>query len=162
MGGLGIVQPVDTARQKGIMSSMVLFSFGFSLGWGPICYVLTTELSALRLRDHTSRVGFIVNVFIRYRRVMALSLETVGLTYTIDSFVVNFSIPYLTDEKYAGLNSKVGFIFGAFMTVGAVFTFFCVPECKGKALEEVDYVSSIPGHDPKYMWKNLISVKIVV
>jgi hypothetical protein len=49
-------------------------------------------------------------------------------------------IPYLIYDKYAGLNSKVGFIFGAIMTVSSVFVYFCVPECKGKTLEQVDFL----------------------
>ena len=49
-------------------------------------------------------------------------------------------IPYLIYDDYAGLGSKVGFIFGGFMIVAFVFTYFCVPECKGKTLEEVDHL----------------------
>ncbi len=47
-------------------------------------------------------------------------------------------IPYLIYDDYAGLGSQVGFIFGGFMVLALFFTFFCVPECKGKTLEEVD------------------------
>lgn len=56
------------------------------------------------------------------------------------SFTVNFSIPYLIYDKYAGLNSKVGFIFGGLMAIALVFVYFCVPECKGKTLEQVDFL----------------------
>jgi len=56
------------------------------------------------------------------------------------SFTVNFSIPYLIYDKYAGLNSKVGFIFGGIMATALVFVYFCVPECKGKTLEQVDFL----------------------
>lgn len=56
------------------------------------------------------------------------------------SFLVNFSIPYLVFEDYAGLNSKVGFIFGSIAFFALIFTYFFVPECKGKTLEEVDYL----------------------
>lgn len=56
------------------------------------------------------------------------------------SFTVNFIIPYLIYDQYAGLNSKVGFIFGGLMAVAIVFVYFCVPECKGKTLEQVDFL----------------------
>ncbi|RGP60773.1 hypothetical protein FSPOR_10454 [Fusarium sporotrichioides] len=120
MGGLGIESPVDEARKTGVISMMAIFACGFSLGWAPLVYVVTTEVSALRLRDLTSRVGFTTNV--------------------IMNFVVNFSIPYLTFDKYAGLNSKVGFIFGGMMATAIVFVYLCVPECKGKTLEQVDFL----------------------
>jgi hypothetical protein len=32
MGGLGIQQPVDSARQRGIVGAMMIFGIGFSLG----------------------------------------------------------------------------------------------------------------------------------
>ena len=47
-------------------------------------------------------------------------------------------IPYLIYDDYAGLGSKVGFIFGSVMILALFFIYFCVPECKGKTLEEVD------------------------
>jgi SP family sugar:H+ symporter-like MFS transporter len=52
--------------------------------------------------------------------------------------LVNFSIPYLINTEYAGLNSKVGFIFGSIALSSVVFVYFCVPECKGKTLEQID------------------------
>jgi hypothetical protein len=118
MGALGIQEPVSVARRNGIVGTICIFVSGYSMGWAPMTYILTTELSALRLRDLTSRVGFTTNV--------------------CTNFAVNFMIPYLIYDDYAGLGSKVGFIFGGCMVVAFIFTFFCVPECKGKTLEEVD------------------------
>jgi len=34
----------------------------------------------------------------------------------------------------------VGFIFGTIAALCFVFTYFCIPECKGKTLEQVDYM----------------------
>lgn len=56
------------------------------------------------------------------------------------SFAVNYSIPYLVFDDHAGLGSKVGFIFGAIAVLALVFVYFCVPECKGKTLEQVDWL----------------------
>lgn len=50
------------------------------------------------------------------------------------SFAVNFSVPYML----AALGSKVGFIFGSVAFLSFIFTYFCVPECAGKTLEEVN------------------------
>ncbi|KAL4945413.1 hypothetical protein BDV06DRAFT_209519 [Aspergillus oleicola] len=120
MGGLGVDEPVTTPRMKGVISLMVVFGVGFASGWGPLTYVLTTEVTSFRLRDHTSRLGFAINVCF--------------------NFAVNFSVPYLVFEDEAGLGSKVGFIFGSVAFLALVFTYFCVPECKGKTLEQVDWL----------------------
>lgn len=47
-------------------------------------------------------------------------------------------IPYLISDTYVGLGSKVGFIFGSMAALSVVFTYWLVPECKGKSLEQVD------------------------
>ncbi|KAL3470021.1 general substrate transporter [Aspergillus californicus] len=122
MAGLGVDEPVTTPRMKGVVAMIVVFGVGFASGWGPLTYVVVTEVTSLRLRDHTSRLGFAVNVCF--------------------NFAVNFSVPYLVFEDEVGLGSKVGFIFGAVALLSLVFTYFCVPECKGKTLEQVDWLFS--------------------
>jgi hypothetical protein len=129
MAGLGINTPVSLAARNGIVSMLAIWACGFSSGWGPLAYVITSEVASARLRDLTTRVGFGVNV--------------------VTNFLVSFSVPYLLSEKYANLQSKLGFIFGSIMAVGFVFVYFCVPECKGKTLEQVSYLfeSGVPLRD---------------
>ncbi|RAK97661.1 putative sugar transporter [Aspergillus ibericus CBS 121593] len=118
MGGLGTPTPLTIPMKRGIVAMYVVLAVGFSLGWGPQAYVVATELPALRLRDKTLQLGFTVNV--------------------VSNFVVNFTIPYLVDEEYADLESKVGFIFGSISVCAFVTTYLFVPECRGKTLEEID------------------------
>lgn len=66
MGGLGTASPVTSEMKIGIVSMIAVMAFGFSIGWGPLTYVVSTELPALRLRDKTLRVGFVVNVVLKY------------------------------------------------------------------------------------------------
>lgn len=123
MGGIGTQPaPLSTASKRGIMSMITIFGVGFSIGWAPLTYVVATEIPALRLREHTLRLGFLINV--------------------IFNFAVNFSIPYLINADYANLGSKVGFIFGSIMVVSIIFVYFFVPECKDKSLEQVDFLFS--------------------
>lgn len=65
MGGLGVNMPVTDSRKNGIVSMISIFACGFSIGWAPMTYVVTTEVSALRLRDLTARVGFTANVIFK-------------------------------------------------------------------------------------------------
>ena len=70
---------------------------------------------------------------------MSTTLPAADL-FLYDSFAVNFSVPYLVFPEHVGLNSKVGFIFGAVAVLSIIFTYFCVPECKGKTLEQIDWL----------------------
>lgn len=118
MGSLGTIQdPSDTVRTA-IVAMLTVFAAGFVFAWAPLTYVVTTEVPALRLRDASQRTASLVNV--------------------VTNFAVSFSIPYLLYEPYAALGSKVGFIFAGILVIALVFTYFCVPECKGKSLEQID------------------------
>jgi hypothetical protein len=66
MTGLAVNEPITTQRMKGVISLIVVFGVGFASGWGPLTYVVVTEVSSLRLRDHTSRLGFAINVCFKY------------------------------------------------------------------------------------------------
>lgn len=50
------------------------------------------------------------------------------------SFVSNFIMPYCLEA----LSSKTGFVFGSVSVLSILFIYFCVPECRGKTLEQID------------------------
>lgn len=54
------------------------------------------------------------------------------------SVIVSFVSPYLQDSGYGNLQGKIGFIWGSFSVVSAIWTFFLLPELKGRSLEELD------------------------
>lgn len=54
------------------------------------------------------------------------------------SFLFSFSTPYLLNAPYANLKSKVGFIFGGLAICSFLFAYFCVPEMKGRSLEDIN------------------------
>lgn len=61
MGGLGL--STGSKQQKiAIVAMLSLFGAGFGFGWGPLPYVITTEVPSVRLKKHTQRLGFLVNV----------------------------------------------------------------------------------------------------
>ncbi|RFU27459.1 hypothetical protein B7463_g8878, partial [Scytalidium lignicola] len=128
MGGLGTTKPTTYATDWGVVGMMMFFSVGFSLGWAPIVHSLSAEIPSTPLRDMTYRTGGIVNI--------------------VTQFVVSFSLPYMVYAPYANLGSKVGFIYGAFAILSVIFTFFYVPEVRGRSLEEIDelFTSGIPIH----------------
>ncbi|OLN90336.1 High-affinity glucose transporter ght2 [Colletotrichum chlorophyti] len=118
MGALGTVADPSFAVKTGIVAMLTIFAAGYVFAWAPLNYVVSTEIPALRLRDASQRTASMVNV--------------------MTNFLVNFSIPYLLYTPGAGLGSKVGFIFAGILVLALVFTWFCIPECKGKSLEQID------------------------
>lgn len=120
MGGLGTADKVTDPMKNGIVACMFIFTAAFSLGWAPLTYVVITEIPALKLRDKTQRVGFFFNILF--------------------AFIVAFTLPYLLNDGYANLQSKVGFIYGSFSVAAAVFVEFCIPECSGRTLAEIDFM----------------------
>jgi len=118
MGGLGTVANPGMGINRAVTAMVTLFSAGFSIGWAPLSHVVAAEIPSSRLRDQTYALGSFFNIVVQ--------------------FAISFSIPYLLYEPYAALGSKVGFIFGSTAVCALIFTVFCVPECKGKSLDEID------------------------
>lgn len=53
-------------------------------------------------------------------------------------FLVSFTYPYLEDEQYAGLGSRLGFIYGSVAVLSLICGYFFIPETRDTALEEID------------------------
>jgi MFS transporter, SP family, sugar:H+ symporter len=142
MGGLGTVPNPSFSIKTGIVTMVTIFGVGFQLGWAPLSHVVAAEIPTNRLRDLTYACGSICNIIIQ--------------------FAVSFSIPYLIDEQYAGLGSRVGFIFGSTAFVAVIFSLFGIPECSGKTLEEIDrlFVEKVPIRQFK-THKNLDHIEVM-
>ena len=52
--------------------------------------------------------------------------------------VIAVITPYLVDQDYGNLKSKVFFIWGSALFLCILFAFFLIPETKGLTLEQVD------------------------
>jgi SP family sugar:H+ symporter-like MFS transporter len=118
MAGLGRLQNPTQAAGRGIAACVITFTAVFAATWGATPYVLASEIGTGRLREKTMAFSSTVNV--------------------IAAFVVSFSLPYLLNAPYAALGAGVGWIYGSFAVIAGVYAYFCVPETKGRALEELD------------------------
>ncbi|KAF3322362.1 putative polyol transporter 4-like protein [Carex littledalei] len=87
----------------------------FSIGLGPICWVLSSEIFSLRLRAKASALG------------------QVGAR--VSSSLVSMSFLSLSRAMSV---AGVFFLFSAISAVAVVFVKVCVPETKGKTLEEIE------------------------
>jgi SP family general alpha glucoside:H+ symporter-like MFS transporter len=99
---------------------------GLMLGWlgvyystvGPICYAVITEVSSTRLRNKS----------------VCLS----RIAYYIAQIVCNSINPEMLNPTAGNWRGKTGFFWGGSSAVFFVWTFFRLPETKGKTFEELD------------------------
>ncbi|KAH8881161.1 general substrate transporter [Thozetella sp. PMI_491] len=127
MGGLGASSDSPSVPVKtGIIAMLTVFSFAFAAGWAPVSHIVTAEIPSSRLRDMTYRTASTVNILMQ--------------------FATTFATPYLLNAPYANLGAKVGFIFGGTALLAIFFAWACVPECKGRTLEEIDrlFLGKVP------------------
>ncbi|TQN65457.1 High-affinity glucose transporter RGT2, partial [Colletotrichum shisoi] len=121
IAGLGVPNPVPRANRSGMVGMLLLFGAGFGLGWG----------------HHDIRGGYRSAGSPTARPLLAGFVPRQHL-HELPRHLQSFTLPYLLNAPYAALQGKVDFIFGSIAVCSALFVFFCVPECKGRSLEEVD------------------------
>lgn len=114
------VESSNLSGQHVLIAFVCIYIGAFAATWGPIAWVVTSEIYPLAIR------------------AKAMSMSTAS-NWALN-FAIGYSTPYLVDvgEGKAGLKSNVFFIWGACCAACFVFTFFCIPETKGLSLEQVD------------------------
>ena len=118
---IAIVGTVDQGSKAASMCLIVftcIYIFFFASTWGPAAWVVIGEIFPLPIRA----------------KGVALSTASNWLW----NFVIGFITPYMIDEQYGNLKTKVFFVWGATCTACVVFAYFLVPETKGLSLEQVD------------------------
>jgi MFS transporter, SP family, sugar:H+ symporter len=81
-------------------------------------WIVTAEVPTLQLREKTIMTGTFLGFCV--------------------SVIVTFVSPYLQDAGYGNLGGRVGFVYGGFSVVAAIWCFFFLPETRGRSLEELD------------------------
>lgn len=92
--------------------------FTYSLTIGPICYTIISETSAVRLRAKS----------------VALSRNVYNLT----QLVANIFTPYMLNPTAGNLKGKTAFFWFATAVLCSTWTYFRLPECRGRTYEELD------------------------
>lgn len=118
IGGLGAKKNRSQSETDGMVASFILYAAALHATLGPAAYITAAEVGTTSLREKTMAFSTAMNVVV--------------------GFVVVFTTPYLLSPSYAGLGPKLGYIWGAFAALGAVWVWFCMPELKGRNLEEID------------------------
>lgn len=97
--------------------SMILFIVSFSMGYGPIPWMMMAELFPVEFRGAATGVTVITNWVL--------------------VFVVTLCFPIM--EAALGIHNCFWF-FAAFMVGSVVFVFFLVPETKGKTVSQIQSI----------------------
>jgi len=103
-----------------IMAFMALFQFSYNGGVGAASYPVATELVYFRLRAWT--VG-----------------SATALGYIL-AWLTSFCTPYFINPTALNWGAKYGYIWAASNLACIVFFYFCMPEMKGRSLEELDEI----------------------
>lgn len=144
-GGIGSIH--EDSRSGAMTNLMVaclmLFYFFYNLSWAPVSFIVVSEIAAQRVREKTNLFACVISV--------------------LTTFTTSFTIPYLISDKYANLGAKVGYIYGSTSLIMVIATYFCIPELKGRTLEEVDQLfasgmplrqfGKIPTHSPQDVYR---------
>ena len=127
MGALGSIPTNSQTGSTRLAATLMLTVFGACLqfSWSPLFHAVVAEVPTQRLRDHTYAVGCVFNI--------------------ITQWALSFSLPYLL-FKPRNLGPQVGYIFLGTSAFSLVFAYFCIPECKGKTLEQIDllFLEGVP------------------
>lgn len=113
----------DLPAQRAAIAFVCIYIFFFASSWGPVAWVVTGELFPLRVR--------------------AKCLSFTTASNWLLNWAIAFSTPYIVDEEYAGLGSRVFFIWGSACFLCIIFTWFLIYETKGLSLEQVDELYGI-------------------
>lgn len=116
---MGSLHGHRTAAQNNLIAAgIILYVFFFNLAWGPLAWVIATELSVGKNRQKIMSVG--------------------TACFWISAFVVTFTMPYLYDASEANLEAQIGYIYAGGSIIGMVFVYYCIPETLGRSLEEIN------------------------
>jgi SP family general alpha glucoside:H+ symporter-like MFS transporter len=108
----------STAGNYAQAAMMIGWLAVYYLTVGPICYAIITEVSSTRLRSKS----------------VCLS----RIAYYIAQIISNVVNPYMLNPTAGDWKGKTGFFWGGSAFLFYIWTFFRLPETKGRSFEEID------------------------
>jgi len=115
---VGVAAPGSLAAARVLAAFTLLYEFFYSASWGPLGFVLASEIASTELRAKTLAMAVGVNW---------------SMTLTLASW-----LPYALNPAISNLGAKLGFVFGPCIAVGTIWMYFCLPATSGRSLEQLD------------------------
>ncbi|HLN72413.1 MAG TPA: D-xylose transporter XylE [Prolixibacteraceae bacterium] len=111
---------LTTGQGYAALAFMLIYTASFAMSWGPVCWVLLSEIFPNSIRA-------------------ALSIAVAA--QWIANWIVSLTFPMMNDNLWLTEQFNHGFsywIYGIMSILSAVFVWKMVPETKGKTLEEME------------------------
>lgn len=118
IGCLGIISRDNTAAQWVVGSMLLIYTFTYDATVGPVCYSLVAELSSTRLR--------------------AKSIVLARNLYNVVGIVTNVITPRMLNPSAWDWGAKAGFFWAGTCLLCFVWSYFRLPEPKGRTYGELD------------------------
>jgi SP family general alpha glucoside:H+ symporter-like MFS transporter len=118
VGFISLAGQHNTAASWGMGSMLLVYTLVYDSTVGPVCYSLVSELSSTRLR-----------------------IKTVALArnlYNVFSIVNGVIIPFMLNPTAWAWGGKAGFFWASFCFLCVLWSFFRLPEPKGRTYAELD------------------------
>ncbi|KAH8703036.1 general substrate transporter [Talaromyces proteolyticus] len=103
---------------KGAIGAIFIWQFLMAIGWSSCVWIVTAEMPSLMIREK--------------------SIMTATFCGFCVSIIVTFVNPYIQNAGYGNLQGRIGFLYGSFSFVSAIWTLLFLPETRNRNLEELD------------------------
>ncbi|OQV03444.1 hypothetical protein CLAIMM_08489 [Cladophialophora immunda] len=126
IGGLACGGLATTQQRLVLASLFIIFGFVNAASFQSLCFLLVAEIPTAKLREPTTAW------------TLFWSQTTACIT--------TFAVPQLTSADAGNLGAKVQLVFAGCLILTMIFTYFYLPETKGRTLGEIDemYAAGIP------------------
>ena len=118
IGGFSGIHPQATIVPASYVSiiAVYLYAVFYCIGWGPLPWVVAAEVAPNHVRAASQSVAIGVN------------------------WLFSFTVSKLTPIMINDITYGTFLVFGVFCLIMVVWTYFCLPETKGYALEDIRYL----------------------
>jgi len=107
---------ISSTAKVVLLVSAVVYIFGFAVSWGPVVWLVCSEIFPLEGRE----VGMTI---------------TTMVNWTFAGLVMGNALSFMTAHG----NASIFYVFGCFCLLAIVFVAMFVPETRGITLEEMEF-----------------------
>ncbi|GJN87875.1 hypothetical protein Rhopal_000830-T1 [Rhodotorula paludigena] len=118
IGGMGFISRDNTDSQWAVGAMLLIYTAAYDATVGPVCYTLVSEVSSTRLRGKTVVIARVV--------------------YNVFGIVNGVIMPYMLNTEKLDWGAKTGLFWGGMCFLCATWTYFRVPEPRGRTYGELD------------------------
>ncbi|PWZ00804.1 general substrate transporter [Testicularia cyperi] len=124
---------ITVTEGRTIAAMICIYVFFFNLAWGPLAWVVASELAVGKNRSKIMSVG--------------------TACFWICAWAVTFTLPYLFYN--ANLGAQIGWIYGVGTLIAMTFVYFYIPETFGRSLEEINEM--LEAGVPTRQWNSYVT-----